>query len=131
MPIRATITAAALVLAMFFASGRDDHSSFEREHASVQNTFSSAGELIRTNKPQRHGDSTEASWTYEFAGNGPDAMKSFMARIPPAYEAVRQTSSELGFAKFDGHDSFHLTLSFKTKQRDVTTVDAALRAFPD
>jgi hypothetical protein len=58
-------------------------------------------------------------------------MKSFMVRIPPAYEAVRQTSSELGFAKFDGHDSFHLTLSFKTKQRDVTTVDAALRAFPD
>jgi hypothetical protein len=103
---------------------------FEREYASVQNTFSSAGELIRTSKPQRHGDSTEASWTYEFAGDGPAAMKSFMVRIHPAYEAVRQTSSELAFARFDGHDSFHLTLSFKTK-RDVTTVDVALRAFPD
>jgi hypothetical protein len=57
-------------------------------------------------------------------------MKSFMARIPPAYKAVRQTSSELGFARFDGHDSFLLTLSFKT-ERDVTTVDAGLRAFPD
>jgi hypothetical protein len=31
MPIRATIAAAALVLAMFYASGRDDHSSFEHE----------------------------------------------------------------------------------------------------
>ena len=130
MLIRATIAAAALVLAMFYASGRDDHSSFEREYASVQKAFTDAGELRQASKPQRRGDATESSWTYEFTGNGPAAMNSFTARIPPAYEAIRQTSSELGFARFDGHDSFHLTLNFKTT-RDATTVDVALRAFPD
>ncbi|MGA1998471.1 MAG: hypothetical protein ABSG52_00640 [Terriglobales bacterium] len=58
-------------------------------------------------------------------------MTVFQARIPAGYNLVRQTSSELTFARFDGHDSFYLTLSFDSTKQDSTTILAVLRSLPD
>lgn len=58
-------------------------------------------------------------------------MKTFEARIPAGYKLVRQTGTELSFARFDGHDSFYLTLSFVSAKQDSTTVVVKLKSLPD
>jgi hypothetical protein len=58
-------------------------------------------------------------------------MKTFDTRIPAGYKLVRQTGTELSFARFDGHDSFYLTLSFDSARQDSTTVRVILRSLPD
>jgi hypothetical protein len=58
-------------------------------------------------------------------------MKTYEARIPAGYSLVRQTGSELSFARYDGHDSFYLTLTFDATEQDSTTVQVQLRSLPD
>jgi hypothetical protein len=106
-------------------------SSFEQEYRSVQKTLSANAEPTQVTRPRQNGYASEASWQYEFQGQKEAGMKVFQARIPAGYKAVRQTSSELTFARFDGHDSFYLTLSFDSAKQDSTTVLAVLKSLPD
>ena len=106
-------------------------SAFQQEYRSVQKTLSGGAEPTQASQPRQNGYALEASLQYEFQGHKEAAIKAFQARIPADYNLVRQTSSELTFARFDGHDSFYLTLSFDSSKQDSTTVLVVLRSLPD
>jgi hypothetical protein len=106
-------------------------SSFEQEYRSVQRTLSANAEATQDSRPRQNGYASEASWQYEFPGQKKAAMKTFATRIPAGYKPVRQTDSELSYARFDGHDSFYLTLSFSSAKQDSATVLVVLKSLPD
>jgi hypothetical protein len=116
---------------LVFCACNRGHSSFEQEYRSVQVALSGDAEPTQASRPRQHGYASEASWQYEFQGHKEAAMKIYQARIPAGYNRVRQTSSELSLAKFDGHDSFYLTLSFESAKQDSTTVLVVLKSLPD
>jgi hypothetical protein len=113
------------------ACNRSGGSAFERECRAVQISWSGEANLIQTSNPRLAGTAMEAAWEYAFPGGKDAAIKTFQARVPAGYSAVRETSSELEFARFDGHDSFHLTVSFNSPRQDSTTVAVLLKSFPD
>jgi hypothetical protein len=115
---------------VFCACGKEPP-SFEQEYGSVQKTLSGDAKPARTNHPRQTGYAWEVSWEYAFQGTKDAARKTFQTRIPAGYSLVRQTGSELSFARYDGHDSFYLTLSFDPGERDSTNVRVLLRSLPD
>lgn len=126
---RAVTATALLVLALCACNKRD--SSFEQECRSVQKALSANAETTQDTRPRQNGYAWEASWQYELQGQKEAAMKTFDARIPAGYKLMRQTATELSFARFDGHDSFYLTLSFVSAKQDSTTVLVKLKSLPD
>lgn len=129
MPPR-TLAATALLVLVLCACNKAQ-SSFEQEYRSVQKTLSANAEATQNSRPRQNGYTSEASWQYEFQGQKEAAVKTFNSRIPPGYKLVRQTGTELSFARFDGHDSFYLTLTFVSAKQDSTTVRVVLRSVPD
>jgi hypothetical protein len=127
---RRTVAVTALLVVALCACNKRD-SSFEQECKLIEEKLSSGAESTRTKAPRQNGYGSEASWRYEFQGNRDAAMKTYEARIPAGYSPVRQTTSELDFARYDGHDSFHLTLTFDAVKQDSTTVQVQLRSLPD
>jgi hypothetical protein len=129
VPLR-TLAATALLMLVVCACNKPQ-SAFQQEYRSVQKTLSGGAEPTRASRPRQNGYALEASLQYEFEGHKGAAMKAFQARIPAGYSLVRQTGSELSFARYDGHDSFYLTLTFDTTKQDSTTVQVQLRSLPD
>jgi hypothetical protein len=129
VPRRAVTATALLVLALCACNKRD--SSFEQERRSVQKALSANAETTQDTRPRQNGYAWEALWQYELQGQKEAAMKTFETRIPAGYKLVRQTGTELSFARYDGHDSFHLTLTFDAAKQDSTTVQVQLRSLPD
>jgi hypothetical protein len=127
---RRTVAITALLVVALGACNKRD-SSFEQERKLIEEKLSSGAESTRTKVPRQNGYGSEASWRYEFQGDKDAAMKTYEARIPAGYSRVRQTASELDFARYDGHDSFHLTLTFDATKQDSTTVQVQLRSLPD
>lgn len=123
---------AATALLVFALCACNKHaSSFEQECRSVQKALSANAEATQDTRPRQNGYASEASWQYELQCQKEAAMKTFEARIPAGYKLVRQTGTELSFARFDGHDSFYLTLSFVSAKQDSTTVVVKLKSLPD
>lgn len=127
MPQRTLATATLLVLVV--CACNKAQSSFEQERKSVQKALS-VGEAVQDPRLRQNGYVSEALWQCEFQGQTGAAMKTFATRIPAGYKLVRESDSELNFARFDGHDSFYLTLSFYSAKRDSTTVMVLLRSLP-
>lgn len=123
---------AALLLALSFCScSGGGHSSFPREAQWLQANWSGDAELIRTDAPRKDANAVQEIWAYQFAGGRDAAMKFFRNHIPAGYTLVRQADSDLSLAKFDGHDSYQLTLTFEASTRETTTVLIVLKSFPD
>jgi hypothetical protein len=129
MPPRA-LAATALLMLVFCACDKGQ-TPFEQEYRMVQKTLSGDAEPMQATRPRQNGYASEASWQYEFQGQKEAAMKTFATRIPAGYKLERQTDSELSFARFDGHDSYYLTLSFDSAKQDSTTVLVVLKSLPD
>jgi hypothetical protein len=125
---------AVFLLLILCACPDERQSSFEQECKVVQKTWSGMAELVRTGQVKQNGSSMESSWDFEFAGNTETARKAFESNKPKGYGSTAQTDSELAFARFDGHDSFHLTVRFApfdSPDKKSTTVSVVLKSFPD
>lgn len=124
-------TTAVFLLLALCACTEERNSTFDQERQAVEKTWSGEATLSRNAEVRRESSAIEASWDYEFAGNKEAAARSFAAKAPTGYKLVRQNDSEVGLAKFDGHDTYYLTVSFASAEKGSTTVSILLRAVPD
>jgi|SRR5581483_11491106 len=129
MPPRQVIAVALLLVALCSCNRRD--SSFDRECRSVQTQMSAGTEPAQFSGPKQDGYSIDASMQLNFRGDRDAAMKAFEARIPAGYKQVQRTESDLSYSRFDGSDSFYLTLKFDRGTQGSTTVTVNLRSTPD
>jgi hypothetical protein len=60
-----------------------------------------------------------------------DARKVLRNAVSKGYELVREDDRGLSYARFDGHDSFYLTLVFQPKAKNSTSVSVVLKSMPD
>lgn len=125
------VLAAAFLFLVLCACTKDGASMFEQERQSVQKTWAANATVSASAESRRNSNSIEASWKYAFAGSKEASLKMFGAKIPIGYSVVRQTDSEITFSRFDGHDTFYLTLSFTPAKQDATEVSVLLRSVPD
>lgn len=129
MPLRQVVAVTMLLVALCACDKRN--SSFDQECRSVQTQLSRGTEPTQSSGPKQGGDSTEASWQFNFQGDRDAAIKAFEARIPAGYKQVQRNDSELGYSRFDGSDSFYLTLKFNPATQGSTTVAVNLKSTPD
>jgi hypothetical protein len=122
--------ATATLLMVVVCACNKAQSSFEQERRSVQLALSANSEPVQEARLRQNGYASEASWQYEIQGQKRAAMKTFATRIPAGYKLVRESDSELNFARFDGHDSFYLTISFDSTKQE-SKVRVTLRSLPD
>ncbi len=125
------ITTAVFLLLALCACTEEQNSTFDQERQAVQKTWSGEATLSRNAEVRRESNAIEASWDYEFAGNKEAAARMFSAKAPTGYKLIRQTDSEVALTRFDGNDSYYLTLSFAPTEQNSTTVSVLLRAVPD
>jgi hypothetical protein len=123
---------AALLLAVSFcACSKAKPSTFQNEAQWLQTIWSGDAELKHGGAPQQNPNEMQQAWNYQFLGGRDAAMNLFRSHIPPGYSLVRQTNSELSFARWDGHDSYELALTFDNSTNQTTTVSVILKSFPD
>lgn len=127
---RAAALSVLMALVICSCARRGD-SSFEKECDSFQSRVPSEARLVRTAAPRHSGYVTEASWEYEVAGNDGAAKEAFQRNVPRNYELVRENKTEVIYAKYDGHDSFHLALDFGPAEPHSTRVTVVLKSIPD
>ncbi len=125
----ATLIVSAALLLCSCTRGND--SSFEKECALIQARAPTEASLTRDAVARHNGYSTEASWEYGFAGDDAAAAKAFRATVPPDYKFLHDGSEDLVYAKYDGHDSFYLTLVFTRSDRLSTKITVLLKSVPD
>lgn len=123
-------TLAAVTTAAMLSCGRSADSSFERECASVKARLSAAGRPVNAGSTRQVGYATEQSWELEVGGN--KAKESLGADVPADYKLTRDGEGEISYVKYDQHDSFYLTLTFrKSANPSSTYVVVLLKATPD
>lgn len=118
----------------FCGCSHEMSSPFHRERSRVEKTLSAVGELLKTNEIKQSGTVMECSWDYEFAGEKSAAVSAFRKSQPNGYAVTSVSDSELVFGRFDGHDTFQVSLKFArspSTDRVVTAVSAVLRGYPD
>jgi len=125
------MAAAVLMMLVICSCNRSEPSSFQREYEAVQMMLPSDAQLVNTSAPRQNGYGMEASWESQLPGNIEAAKQACRARVPVRYELVRETSSEIVYARFDGHDSFHLTFIFNATKPGSTMTTAVLKGVPD
>lgn len=125
--MRLVFVIAILTLSLASCGGN----SFDRESASIQRVMSGEAHLVSRADPKRNGYTTEASWQYEISMGAKDAKEAFRGQVAKEYELVRDDELGLSYAKFDGHDSFHLTLAFQSREENSTAAGVVLTSTSD
>ncbi len=130
MPSRAT---ALIVLAVLLigSCSRGRSSPFEKERARLQSRVPPQASRTKESALRRDGFHTEAFWEYDFAGHRAAAIQAFRASVPPDYQLLRGGETDLVYWKYDGHDSYFLTLTFARTDPPSTKVTVFLESLPD
>jgi hypothetical protein len=122
---------AVLLAISFSACSRSGLSPFQRESQWLQAIWSSDAELTHSDVPQQSASEMQERWGYQFSGRREAAVKLLRSHTPAGYTLVRESDSELSFARWDGHDSYQLTLTFEDSTNQTTMVSVILKSFPD
>ena len=126
-----TIFAVLLLAISFCACSKAKSSTFQGEAQWLQAVWAGDAELKHTDVPRRNANGMQETWGYQFSGGRDAAMKLFGTHTPAGYKLVRQGDSELSFARWDGHDSYQLELTFENSTNQLTTISVILNSFPD
>jgi hypothetical protein len=95
------IVAVHLLEASFCACSKAQPSIFQSEAQQLQETWSGDAELKHIDEPQRNTKGMQETWRYEFPDGRDAAVKLFRSHTPAGYTLVRQTDSELSFARWN------------------------------
>jgi hypothetical protein len=125
------ILAVLLLAASFCSCGKAKRSTFQSEAQQLQVTWSGEAELKRSGGAQQIVNGMQETWGYQFSGGRDAGVNLFRSHTPAGYALVHQTDSELSFARWDGHDSYQLTLTFENSTNQTTTISVILKSFPD
>ncbi len=120
-----------LFLLIFCGCHEQLHSSLEEERQSVQKGWAGMAKLVRTGDVKQSRSEAESSWEYEFNGDCKAAIHAFAESKPSGYEMIYRDDSQLRFARFDGHDSYQLAVTFDAQaSHNSTTVLVVLHGLP-
>ncbi len=126
-----TVPVCVFLVLSLCACSKPRPSTFESEAHWLQAVWAGDAVLKHTGTPRGNASWIEETWDYQFSGGPEAAVKLFRSHTPMGYTIVRQTDSELLLSRFDGHDSYQLTLTFEDSIGQKTTATVNLKSFPD